>query len=278
MMERLNELYREDIPTIVDEHKVLNPESREILFTTCSLADKLTESVTVFTSRPKYNKPTFTRTPLYIDPIEPDENGIINGYTNGEIIGVNPYIVPKTNLFYKFTKKLKESRNPFAKYLIKKLERPVENLLETIVHEKLHVETQLKEMYVGDGRKTTFINDVYQATIEYLEEKLKAPKAFKPFIKYFAKKLVIPAVEGLNQLATRKVLKEAKHTYEENTTYDLYGLYTELAANALEAQGIQRPIEFYRQWIERGYKTVKDFVSNFLEAIKNYNGSRYAYA
>ncbi len=209
--------------------------------------------------------------PMVADAIEP-ENGIVNGYTDGNKIGINPYIIPGNSLFYKFSRKLAESNNPMAKYLRQKLSKPIENLTHTIVHEKLHVATQMKERYASDGGRTNFLNVLYKATEEYFSEKL--PKPLKPMSKYIAGRMFVPMVEGLNQAATYEALglksnRQIKGESIKNpTTYDK--VFMPAAIDALDGMGVT-PGGFYRNYnFGDAWLWAKEYAKGFCGAIGKY--------
>jgi hypothetical protein len=241
------ELYTEEIP----------PESIEVLLSAKEVAKKEVEKIKLKIG--KYDSYEKYKTPIVVKPIPPGD-GVINGFTDGNVIGINAYIVPKTKYFSRFSSWLSElkNKNRFAKYLYEKtIVKPVRNLIETLVHEYLHKETQFKIKYGNNGEETNFISDVYKATTEYLEERL--PKFFKPFAKKLAKYFVVPVIEGVNEALTKETLNEP--ISEEPTTYDIYARY---ARKALEALGYL-PSEFYRDYFKNGnsYYNVKNLVKKF---------------
>ena len=215
----------------------------------------------------KYDLRGETRVPIVMDIIDPQDGGVVNGYTDGHKIGINEYIVPQTNAFYSLTRKLGESRNPLTKYIYGKLSKPVNNLIRTIVHEKLHIATQMRER-AGAGSRTNFLNDLYGATTEYLNENL--PKAMKPMAKYIAGKIIVPMAEGLNDGMTYEALglknnAEIRHAARQEPTS--YARFTEMATDSLDSIGDASPGQFYRNYFAQGYEKVKAYASKFLESM-----------
>lgn len=250
---------------LYDEPQVIGnlpADAMQTVAKSAAMADHITTS-----ALGKYHMDGNTKAPIVMDRMEP-ENGLVNGYTDGHNIGVNEYIVPETSAFYRLTKGLSESKNPLARYIYNKLSRPIDNLIETIVHEKLHITTQMKERYDGNGKKTNFINDLYLATNEYLREKL--PNRLKPMSNYIANKVLIPMIEGLNTGMTHEAMG-LKYTGQikdaasrEPTTY---GQYTTMAANSLEQMGFNSPGQFYKSYFERGYNVAKGYVAKFMDSL-----------
>jgi hypothetical protein len=214
----------------------------------------------------KYGLTSDTNVPIVMDRIDP-KDGVVGGYTDGNVIGINEYIVPHTNAFYSLTRRLGESRNPLAKYIYGKLSKPVDNLIRTIVHEKLHIATQMKERDASYG-KTNFLNDLYGATVEYLSEKL--PKAMKPMSKYIAGKIIVPMAEGLNESMTYEALglknnAEIRHAVRQEPTS--YAGFAEMATDSLDCMGEPSPGQFYSGYFSRGYKKAREYVSGFFQSM-----------
>ncbi|MFH1237445.1 MAG: hypothetical protein V1648_03520 [Candidatus Aenigmatarchaeota archaeon] len=214
----------------------------------------------------KYGLHDETSAPIVMDRIDP-KDGVVGGYTDGNVIGINEYIVPQTNAFYSLTRRLGESRNPLAKYIYGKLSKPVDNLIRTIVHEKLHIATQMKERNAAYGR-TNFLNDLYGATVEYLSEKL--PKAMKPMSKYIAGKIIVPMAEGLNEGMTYEAMGLKNNAAirraagQEPTSY---ARFAEIATDSLDCMGEPSPGHFYRTYFKEGYVRAKAYVNNFFKTI-----------
>jgi len=252
MYQEIKLLYEEGISP-----KAISSNAIELLLNANRVAENKVEDLTRKIGISSYGE---YKTPIVVKPIPPGD-GVINGFTDGSVIGVNAYIVPKTKYFSRFSSWLSElkNKNRFAKYLYEKtIVKPVRNLIETLVHEYLHKETQFKIKYGNNGEETNFISDVYKATTEYLEERL--PKFFKPFAKKLAKYFVVPVIEGVNEALTKETLNEPI-SEEPTTTYDIYARY---ARKALEALGYL-PSEFYRDYFKNGnsYYNVKNLVKKF---------------
>jgi len=268
ILPRADALY-EDLPVV---NGSLEPGARRILMDTNKLADGMLDSALapVGLASPR-------AVPYLIDRMEPTRNGITNGYTDGNRIGINPYIVPESSLFRKYARMLSESENPFAKYIYKQIQKPVTHLLKTIVHEKLHVGTQMRERYRSDGSSTNFINDVFEATTEYMNERL--PKFLKPLSGYFASRVFVPMVEGLNEGMTYQALGMKDNgtiraaASKEPTSY---AAFTKLATESLDGMGTNSPGQFYRDYFSRGYATAKEYVGGFMNSLGRYAGQQQA--
>jgi hypothetical protein len=263
-MQAADALYREDIWPVVIGNL---PERARIAVTDSAMTAGI---ITENTLR-KYGILSGTNRPIVMDKIDPEQDGLVNGYTNGNNIGLNEYIVPHTSAFYKLSRKLSESQNPFAKYLYDKLSRPINNLVRTIVHEKLHIATQMKERYTGSGSRTDFLTDLQEATKEYLNERL--PRFLKPLSEYLASRMIVPMAEGLNEgmtyeafgLKGNRKIKEA--AANEPTSY---ARFTEIAADSLNEIGTGSPGEFYGNYFRDGCIAAKKYVGAFFKSFGRY--------
>ena len=246
-----------DEPVVVGS---LPANARATVMNSAKTAETITRS-----ALGKYGLHGGTRVPVVMDSIAPEQEGIVNGYTNGSIIGINEYIVPHTNAFYSLARKLGGSKNPLAKYIYGKLSRPVDNLIRTIVHEKLHIATQMKERNTSYGR-TNFLNDLYGATVEYLNDKL--PKAMKPMSKYIAGKIIVPMAEGLNEGMTYEAMglknnAEIRRAAGQEPTS--YARFAEIAMDSLDRMGESSPGQFYSKYFRQGYDKARTYVRNFFD-------------
>jgi len=265
-----NGLYDESLPPVIEGS--LPQEARRVVVASDGQAEA---KVSNFLIRHGIGRKV-PKVPYIVDPIEPDGNGVVNGYTNGQMIGLNPCIIPENSFFYNFTRKLRESKNPLSKYIESKLSKPVTNLIDTIVHEKLHIATQMKERYAEDGSRTNFLNDLYGATVQYFSEKL--PRPLKPLSKYLAGSVFIPMVEGLNQAATyqakgfdsnEQIKSEA---VKSPTAYDR--VFTPAATDSLEKMSLESPGKFYDVYhnsnSSQAYRSVMEYVGGFVKSLGKY--------
>jgi hypothetical protein len=212
--------------------------------------------------------------PVVVKRMEAGKNGITNAFTDGKRIGVNEYIVPETNTFYKLAKRLKNSRNSFAKYLYSKLSKPISNLMKSILHEDLHRLTQFD---------TKFLDYLYTATERYFSSRL--PKYMKPLAQVLACKVFVPLAEGLNEGMTYQAFYDLKNNSEikklaakEPTSY---GLFTQISTDAVGMMGKRSPADFYKSYMQEGYRNVVKYVTNFFNAARRYikpQKSRRVYA
>ncbi len=214
--------------------------------------------------------PSYER-PLKITAIDPGKNGIVQGYTNGEEIGVNAYIIPENNFFYKLVKSAYSKNNVLAKYLRKIIDNPLKNLYKTIVHEELHNDTQID---------TGFIDMLYKKTVEYLNKKL--PEPLKKLSNYIASKVIVPMLEGLNEATTLQIVEGLEDNKEiekrvnnPKTTYDAY---TKISVNALKENGIRNPLDFYRMYIKDPAGSVWRYIRGFIENVSKVLSPQYATA
>jgi hypothetical protein len=258
VLSAVEKLYSEDLLLIKGQ---LPPESRRLLIDT----DRMADSIVTSTLAANGLGSSAPKVPYAVDPMEPTDKSITNGYTNGATIGINPYIIPQNNLFNRYMKKLSEAKSPFARYVYGKLQKPVYNLLKTIVHEKMHIATQMRERRRSDGSRTNFLNDLYEAATEYFEERL--PKGLKPLSRYLAGKVFVPMAEGLNEGMTYEAMgfkntREIKASASKEPTS--YAASTVTAADSVEGTGETSFGNFYKKYFRDGYRKAKEITNIFL--------------
>lgn len=183
--------------------------------------------------------------PLYVRNLRSDDNGIEQAYTNGREIGVNEKVIPGTDLYSRLMDRLESSRNPFSRYLYKKLSRPAENLSEALAHELHHL------YQIESG----FDRELYHATREYVRERL--PKHIRPFADHIAMKLTVDMLEGVTEASTlqseglsyRGALKKLEN---DPSTYAALG---------------RRAISSIRGMPDKLYKGGREALDNFVSSF-----------
>jgi hypothetical protein len=215
---------------------------------------------------------------LRVECIDPEENGLIQGYTSGGPVTINESVIPGTRGYGKFRNWMDRQRGNFARYLYDKLgteESATENVRYTIGHETLHNKTQLRPMKTYNGRETQpFAEALVERLTERYQENL--PQGAKWLGKFLAYRTYRPLLEGLNEVATENVYKgENTQVVKEKrskgpTTYDAF---TAAAADALGKIGSDRKgdpyytaLEFYSDYADRPNHMIDRYIDGFFES------------
>ncbi len=193
-----------------------------------------------------------------IEPIDPQNKGLVLAYTDGFKKGVNAFILNGTKWYSNLMKRLEKSNSKFAKYLYRKLRKPLDTLYKSMVHEELHDQTQ-----IHNG----FYKNLYKAIVSYVMEKIPVKERAEAVANIF----FVPMLEGLNEATTKYVtnegrnLKEIRSAAREDPT--TYGRYTETASEALMRKGYRTPLGFYNEYIRNPIGKAKEYVSGFFKSL-----------
>jgi hypothetical protein len=215
------------------------------------------------------NKPEM----IQIDDIEP-EDGVVSAYTDGHVKGINVNIIPGTSYYSRFRKLLRGMGGRIGSALYEKYgttERAEDSLSYATCHEDLHDQTQLFPLNTKDGRttKTSFREALYINLKNRYSKNL--PNGFKWLAPFCAYVTHIPALEGLNEVATENVwnkLDASEVASKRKRGEFSYDKFASVAADAIRSMGKESALEFYRDWAENPGLLDK-YIKGFFGSMRN---------
>ncbi len=215
----------------------------------------------------------------------PAEDGLIGGYTDGNVVGINQGMIPGTRHYGKFKEWVHRQQGRLGRYLYDKFgtdDSAIEALRYTSGHEKLHKSTQLNPMKTADGKVTpVFAKELLKTLTERYESGL--PKWAKWLAPLMARSTYVPLIEGLNEVTTENVMNgETTYTVRQKratgpTTYDKFAA---AAADSLYRIGVEERMDgnysgmdFYSDWADNPGKFTNRYIDGFFSASGKYCGS-----
>ena len=215
---------------------------------------------------------------LMAETIDPDD-GLIGGYTDGRVVGINTNVVPGTRQYGRFRERIKRVQGQFGRYLYDKFgsyDLAAESARYTLGHEDLHKKTQLNPMKKYDGKKSPVFRD---ELVDNLTERYRQnlPKALRWLAKPLAHMSYRPLLEGLNEVTSENVFNgESTLSVRQKrgngpTTYDRPAA---AAADSLYRIGVEEKMDrsyngmdFYSDWADNPGKFMNRYINGFMEGL-----------